>query len=263
MSFWSAVGAIGGGLLGMFGAKDKNEAEIASAREQMAFQERMSNTAHQREIADLQKAGLNPILSAKLGGASSPAGASPNLVNTMEPLANSAMSLADKAYNFKVQSAQVDNMKLQNDLLKTQIEANTIANARTGLFTPAYESGGKIIDKLVGGVNGLLNGDDIVQDVMDAATDGASTVPPLSSSAYKLAEDYSRYTRGSEAGKYYRGEKGFWASLRDANRAHVAENERQEHKRLSSEARQRELTSENLRKYGLKHLKDIQRRAGR
>lgn len=55
-------------------ANQNNMWSAAQAQAQMDFQERMSNTAHQREIADLKAAGLNPVLSARLGGASTPSG---------------------------------------------------------------------------------------------------------------------------------------------------------------------------------------------
>lgn len=45
------------------------------AQKNRDFQKMMSDTAHQREVADLLKAGLNPVLSATLGGSSTPSGA--------------------------------------------------------------------------------------------------------------------------------------------------------------------------------------------
>ena len=64
-------GALGVGAGFVGGLIRNKEARKASAR-QMAFQERMSNTSYQRTMADMRAAGLNPILAAKVGGASTP-----------------------------------------------------------------------------------------------------------------------------------------------------------------------------------------------
>lgn len=102
------------GALSIVGTAMSNQQSAAQAQRQMDFQERMSNTAHQREVEDLRKAGLNPILSALGQGASTPQGAQ-GTVNDFGPGISKGFDTAIAVRNLKadldVKEQTVDNMR--------------------------------------------------------------------------------------------------------------------------------------------------------
>lgn len=61
-----------GDALGVGAQRRQQEFNAAQAYTQRSWEEYMSNTAYQRAVVDMQKAGLNPALAYGQGGASTP-----------------------------------------------------------------------------------------------------------------------------------------------------------------------------------------------
>lgn len=134
---WAAGIPIIGELLGGYFNNQANMAAVdksadraqANAREQMAFQEKMSNSALQRAREDAKKAGLNPLL-ATTNPASTPTGAmggveTAKLSNIAQGLGSTAMTMKQLDLAEKKQSEELNLIRAQTG--KTAMETKVMS----------------------------------------------------------------------------------------------------------------------------------------
>jgi len=199
-ALWPFVGgAVVGGGMDILGGYLQGEQQEDIAKDQMAFQERMSSTAYQRATEDMRSAGINPMLAYSQGGASSPAGSSyvpPNmLTGVTERTINSAIAMQrakaeikntreDTALKMNMTSTEEekqDLLRMQTDLARenarTQEMLNTVMSNRNkyeekfGSAFGLWDALGERLGPTVGALMRLRSGKG------GLATGGANTAP--------------------------------------------------------------------------------------
>jgi hypothetical protein len=157
-------------ILDFTGGLIRNQHESKESKKNRAFQERMSSTAYQRAMADMAKAGLNPILAGKLGGASTPAGSKANFGNPFEGAAQKIQT--SKLTKATVEKAQAEANSAKEIARMHKMDADKYESRgyapHEAQYKPSNLAGSMALDKT------LSLGERIQRQVEDAVREGNS-----------------------------------------------------------------------------------------
>lgn len=183
----SPISSVIGSGLSYLGGQAQNAASAQAAREQMDFQREMSDTSYQRQIKDLEAAGVNPMLVTKLGGASTPPGAMPSFVNPGFMAAQSFSALqssqaakqqaetAERLSEPQIRQVEAATAKIIEEIKNIPLEGVRLQETAWMLFNQAklYQEQGatqqQVRDQLIATVQKLTAETDLIKFDIKAA----------------------------------------------------------------------------------------------
>lgn len=139
MGLFSAIGpSIVSGGLAAFGAREANDAAHDLSADQFAWSLEADKRKYQRAVADLRKAGLNPILAAGGGvhGGTPSGGSTPGMHNPFQDV-NSAVAQRRLDAEIKLLRAQEDREKSQTNL-NDNLGAKTVQDRKATMIENIY-----------------------------------------------------------------------------------------------------------------------------
>lgn len=168
-SITKGIGSFIPGIGDADAAKDANTANLKESALNRAFQERMSNTAYQRGMADMKKAGLNPTLAYMQGGASAPSGSTATVqAESRTGLADMALKAGTGISAARTQATAVQQQQTMNDS-SIKLNAATAAknlqdaektrldNNKQKKYEGVNSAAGRLGDKVGKGLDSIMN----------------------------------------------------------------------------------------------------------